>query len=735
MIKKLTLMVALLCAHAFAFAVNYLTFTAEEDNSSFYPELKAYFEEDTDFADNPPSIQYSLDDGQTWTEFQFPKDEPVVLAKKGDKAMLRGQNDRGISPQYRHYVQFVMTGAIAASGSVNTLVDTTKELERAPTFNYLFKDCTSLTKAPDLPATIVNEECYLEMFSGCTNLTQAPELPATKLSVGCYYGMFNGCASLTKAPKILPAKIGEMSCYDNMFEGCTSLTKAPELFAAALPEYDHNAYTNIFSGCTNLSEITVHFTEWPDTYSWVADVAPTGTFICPKELPLEYGANRIPKGWAVKHLEETSNGNYLTFTAWEDYSSFGIVNKDNNVDVQYSLDNGETWQALSEGETISLPYRGDMAILRGDNPDGFSRGEDNYTYFTMKGRIVASGSVMSLIDNKGDSKVIPCDWCFYNLFTECSSLLKAPKLPATKLTEWCYLGMFSLCGNLTKAPELPATELAAACYCNMFSQCTNLTKAPELPATELSVGCYYGMFFKCTNLTKAPELPAKELSKCCYYAMFFRCTNLTQAPELPATKLSPYCYGEMFTHCSGLAQAPELPATELSRNCYYGMFKGCTSLTQAPELPATDILVDSCYVDMFYGCKKLSQLKVNFTTWTPETKTWVEGVASKGTFICPRALAEEYGGDRIPTGWKVQYIDGEDDDVGAVDVAAENCSVWTEDLFLFVRGIVGRIEVYDLNGKLLRSAQSKENETVRFVLPGKGTYVVRTEAKNVKILN
>jgi len=365
MIKKLTLMVALLCAHAFAFAVNYLTFTAEEDNSSFYPELKAYFEEDTGFANNPPSIQYSLDDGQTWTEFQFPKDEPVVLAKKGDKAMLRGQNPEGISPQYRHFVQFVMTGAIAASGSVNTLVDTTRELVGAPIFNYLFKDCTSLTKAPDLPATIVDEECYFEMFSGCTNLTQAPE--------------------------ILPAKVGDFAYY-KMFEGCTSLTKAPELFASPNPEFDDYAYTNMFSGCTSLSEITVHFTEWPVSYEWVADVAPTGTFICPKELPLEYGANRIPKDWTVKYLEETSSGNYLTFTAWEDYSSFGIVNKDNNVDVQYSLDNGETWQALSEGETISLPYRGDMAILRGDNPKGFSRGEDNYTYFTMKGRIVASGT-------------------------------------------------------------------------------------------------------------------------------------------------------------------------------------------------------------------------------------------------------------------------------------------------------------------------------------------------------
>ena len=34
------------------------------------------------------------------------------------------------------------------------------------------------------------------MFSKCTSLTQAPELPATTLVDGCYYYMFNGCSKL-----------------------------------------------------------------------------------------------------------------------------------------------------------------------------------------------------------------------------------------------------------------------------------------------------------------------------------------------------------------------------------------------------------------------------------------------------------------------------------------------------------------------------------------------------------
>ena len=34
------------------------------------------------------------------------------------------------------------------------------------------------------------------MFEGCTSLTTAPELPATTLASNCYYSMFKGCTNL-----------------------------------------------------------------------------------------------------------------------------------------------------------------------------------------------------------------------------------------------------------------------------------------------------------------------------------------------------------------------------------------------------------------------------------------------------------------------------------------------------------------------------------------------------------
>ena len=116
-------------------------------------------------------------------------------------------------------------------------------------YQYMFKDCTSLTTAPALPATTLGSYCYYNMFESCTSLTTAPELPATTLAYNCYFGMFYGCTSLTSAPK-LPATTLADYCYNSMFYNCKSLTVAPELPATTLKDY---CYRDMFKGCTSLT--------------------------------------------------------------------------------------------------------------------------------------------------------------------------------------------------------------------------------------------------------------------------------------------------------------------------------------------------------------------------------------------------------------------------------------------------------------------------------------------------
>ena len=78
----------------------------------------------------------------------------------------------------------------------------------------MFHECTSLTSAPELPATTLTGGCYSYMFYGCTSLTSAPELPATTLDGYCYDNMFGECAKITELH--YPASIENDSTFKNL---------------------------------------------------------------------------------------------------------------------------------------------------------------------------------------------------------------------------------------------------------------------------------------------------------------------------------------------------------------------------------------------------------------------------------------------------------------------------------------------------------------------------------------
>ena len=82
-----------------------------------------------------------------------------------------------------------MTGSIAASGNIMSILDDgacTRTSVTYACFLGLFRGCTSLTTAPELPATTLNQYCYRDMFYNCSSLTTAPELPALTMAHYCY---------------------------------------------------------------------------------------------------------------------------------------------------------------------------------------------------------------------------------------------------------------------------------------------------------------------------------------------------------------------------------------------------------------------------------------------------------------------------------------------------------------------------------------------------------------------
>ena len=146
-----------------------LCFTAVEANSSV--KLKKFG------SPTLPDLVTSTD-GKTWTDFT-PGATTITLANIGDKVYFRRKGTEAgtsFSTGSVKYAYFVMTGKIAASGNVMSLLDPNCEVtafdvvDGAYCFYKLFEGCTSLTKAPELPATDLAPACYGDMFKGCISL-------------------------------------------------------------------------------------------------------------------------------------------------------------------------------------------------------------------------------------------------------------------------------------------------------------------------------------------------------------------------------------------------------------------------------------------------------------------------------------------------------------------------------------------------------------------------------------
>jgi len=169
-------------------------------------------------------------------------------------------------------------------------------------YDGMFSGCTSLTTAPqELPATTLADSCYYDMFSYCTSLTAAPQLPATTLATSCYSWMFQACTSLTTPPQ-LPATTLAEKCYVGMFYDCTSLATAPQLLAETLVSYCYNV---MFKGCTSLNSITCLATDINlfnnCTSGWLSNVASSGTFTKAASMTSwPSGDSGIPDGWTVQ---------------------------------------------------------------------------------------------------------------------------------------------------------------------------------------------------------------------------------------------------------------------------------------------------------------------------------------------------------------------------------------------------------------------------------------------------
>ena len=269
-----------------------------------------------------PKIYYSLDNGESWDNFQITQNGTVNIAtiNTGDKIIFKSINDR-LATGYSAYNKFDASGNFKVYGNIMSLLYgagfkniTQFNGNSTDFFSGLFYGTTNLIYAENLilPVTTLKKSCYNGMFRNCSNLINAPQLPALNLAEECYSSMFECCVSLVTPPE-LPATNLQKRCYARMF--CmnrdntvnAAMTKSPILHVNTL---QIGSYFEMFKGNGNLTEITCLATDLNSsgtelaTSNWVMNISPEGVFIKNPEMDWSTGNNGIPSGWSIQNYTE-----------------------------------------------------------------------------------------------------------------------------------------------------------------------------------------------------------------------------------------------------------------------------------------------------------------------------------------------------------------------------------------------------------------------------------------------
>lgn len=435
-----------------------LTFTAAETSTISLKEIGH---------PDPVIIEYSKGNSP-WTSYTM---GGVIDLSAGESVSFRAgeTGNATFSQNSMNYYQFSMTGSVASSGDIMSLLDQSMHSSTVPEFAFfaLFHGCAVLTTPPELTATSLSPHCYRNMFSGCYSLTEAPELPARTLESFCYSMMFLSCRSLAVAPVLRATELADQ-CYGNMFQGCSSLTEAPSLPATNLT---NNCYGGMFWDCTSLTN------------------AP--------ELPAKDLAYNCYSGMFRGCSSLTSAPDLPAAAAvascyYQMFQGCKSLTKAPELPATYI-----------EGYCYYEMFKGCSKLTKAPALPAKDLAHDCYAG-------MFSGCSSLLLSPELPAREMKVR-CYYAMFSGCTGLTYAPDLPSSTLDLECYRAMFSGCTNLMTAPVLPAMDLTEYCYCEMFKGCSSLTAAPDLSASILSPGCYTEMFSGCSKLNYVKMLATENI--------------------------------------------------------------------------------------------------------------------------------------------------------------------------------------------------------------------------------
>lgn len=257
-------------------------------------------------ANVPATEIFKSTDGTNWTSMGTTSDTAITATIPANKKLYLKATTNALTTDWSNYVHTSTTGNYNIGGCITSLIfgdnfesGTITDSTNNFAFGCLFYNDTHLIDASNLtlPSSTATR-CYQSMFSGCRNLVTPPSvIYGERVYTNQCEGMFKDCTSMTTAP-VLPATTLAIDCYSGMFRGCTSLTTAPALPATRLV---FECYKGMFNGCSSLNSITTYANNISASNcitNWLSGVAATGDFYNLGGATYQTDSvSGIPSGW------------------------------------------------------------------------------------------------------------------------------------------------------------------------------------------------------------------------------------------------------------------------------------------------------------------------------------------------------------------------------------------------------------------------------------------------------
>lgn len=170
----------------------------------------------------------------------------------------------------------------------------------------------------------------------------------------------------------------------------------------------------------------------------------------------DFDVEVVPPAWTVP--------DNFTFVALEDNSTVRMASSSGpSVSLEYSTDNGETWNTFTVGSTtVTLANKDDMVQFRATstNTRFASSYNSNFNYWVLTGKLEVAGDFRTLYSKDGWASLTTAStYACVRMFDNCSNLYDAHYLNMG-FRGWdtnAAARIFQNCYNLKRGPYLKAT--------------------------------------------------------------------------------------------------------------------------------------------------------------------------------------------------------------------------------------------------------------------------------------